>query len=43
MDGVLAYADQAADLFMAGDVPDTAYNTLCRAAKVISKWTSHNF
>jgi len=37
LDGVLAYADQAADLFMAGDVPDTAYNTLCRAAKHVEQ------
>ena len=37
LDGVLAYADQAADLFMTGDVPDTAYNTLCRAAKHVEQ------
>ena len=28
LDGVLAYADQAADFFVRGDVPDTAFNTL---------------
>ena len=33
LDGVLAYADQAADLFQKGMVADTAFNTLTRAAK----------
>jgi tetratricopeptide (TPR) repeat protein len=33
LEGVLAYADQAANLFLQGAVPDTAFNTLTRAAK----------
>lgn len=33
LDGVLAYADQAADLFRSNGQPDTAYHTLIRAAK----------
>jgi len=33
LDGVLAYADQAADLFQKASSADTAFNTLTRAAK----------